>query len=273
MGTAMQPRADGGREVVGEAYHMRRAWLTEYFDRTASAAWARLTSDAPVSGIRRTVREGRERMRRTMASWLPADLRGMRVLDAGCGPGVLSLELAARGARVVAADVSPTLVALARERAGGHPGAKHIEWHVGDMLDPSLGRFDFVVAMDSLIHYPDAEIVAALSTLAARTSRGIVATFAPASPLLSTMHAVGKLFPRGDRAPSIEPVSERRLRAGLADCASLDCWTVGRTERVQRGFYTSQAIELCRPAGDRAAAATIAPPGDRQQSFTPEIHG
>ncbi len=28
-----------------------------------------------------------------------------------------------------------------------------IDFRVGDMLDPALGRFDHVVAMDSLIHY------------------------------------------------------------------------------------------------------------------------
>lgn len=232
--------------TMGPAYDARRAWITEYFDRTASAAWARLTSDAPVSGIRRTVREGRDRMRATLAGWLPEDLRGARVLDAGCGPGAFAVALAARGARVVAADVSPTLVALARDRAAGQCGARHIDWVVGDMLDPSLGRFDYVVAMDSLIHYPAAEMVDALAALAHRTGTAVVSTFAPATPLLSAMHAVGRLFPRGDRAPAIEPVAETRLRARVAHAAALAGWRVGRTTRVASGFYTSQAIELTR---------------------------
>lgn len=252
---------------VGVAYHERRAWLTEYFDRTAATAWARLTSDAPVSGIRRTVREGRETMRRTMTGWLPETLHGVRVLDAGCGPGVFAMELAARGAHVVAVDVSPTLVGLARERAAGQPGAKRISWHVGDMLDPSLGRFDWVVAMDSLIHYPDDEIVNALSALAGRTRQGIVATFAPATPLLSTLHAVGRLFPRGDRAPAIEPVAESRLRARIAAAPALAGWRAARTHRVKRGFYTSQALELCRVADDHAATVPAAPPSGGRTSI------
>jgi EAL domain-containing protein (putative c-di-GMP-specific phosphodiesterase class I) len=53
-----------------------------YFDRTATAVWERLTSDAPVSRVRATVREGRDRMRALMLSRLPADLSGARVLDA-----------------------------------------------------------------------------------------------------------------------------------------------------------------------------------------------
>ncbi len=71
----------------GQRYATRRAWLEQYFDRTAADAWARLTSDAPVSGIRATVRAGRDRMRATLAGWLPQDLTGRRVLDAGCGTG------------------------------------------------------------------------------------------------------------------------------------------------------------------------------------------
>ena len=71
------------------SYLQRREAIEHYFDRTAVEAWARLTSSAPVSGIRRTVREGRDRMRATLLSWLPQDLRGRRVLDAGCGTGAL----------------------------------------------------------------------------------------------------------------------------------------------------------------------------------------
>ena len=59
-----------------QSYLEKRERLEEYFDRTAADQWAKLTSDAPVSGIRKTVRAGRDRMRETLLSWLPADLRG-----------------------------------------------------------------------------------------------------------------------------------------------------------------------------------------------------
>src|SRR4051794_18889003 len=105
------------------AYLLRRGQLEQYFDRTAAHAWARLTADGPVSRIRATVRAGRDRMRSTLLGWLPADLRGQRVLDAGCGTGALAVEAARRGAEVVAIDLSPTLVDLARERTAGMAGA------------------------------------------------------------------------------------------------------------------------------------------------------
>ena len=63
-------------------YLKQRDRIEHYFDRTAADTWARLTSTAPVSGVRATVRAGRDRMRATLLSWLPQDLRGRRLLDA-----------------------------------------------------------------------------------------------------------------------------------------------------------------------------------------------
>ena len=77
--------------VIDTRYERRRGQIEAYFDRTAAEAWARLTSDAPVSRIRATVRAGRDAMRATLLDWLPRDLRGARVLDAGCGTGMLAV--------------------------------------------------------------------------------------------------------------------------------------------------------------------------------------
>ena len=60
-------------------------------------------------------------MRATLLAWLPADLRGRRLLDAGCGTGALALEAARRGAEVVAVDLSPTLVELAEDASPRMP--------------------------------------------------------------------------------------------------------------------------------------------------------
>jgi magnesium-protoporphyrin O-methyltransferase len=228
------------------SYQERRGQILTYFDRTAAEAWSRLTSDAPVGRIRATVRAGREQMRGTLLEWLPADLRGQRLLDAGCGTGALAVEAARRGARVVAIDLSPTLVGLARERAPQDLGSGAVEFIVGDMLDPALGRFDHAVAMDSLIHYQAQDVVRAVTALAARTRESMLFTFAPRTPSLAAMHAVGRLFPRKDRAPAIEPVGEAALRRLIAAEPALDAWRPARSKRIARGFYTSQALELRR---------------------------
>ena len=227
--------------MASTTYLARRGELQTYFDRTAVKAWERLTSDAPVSGIRATVRAGRDRMRDTLLSWLPTDLTGKRLLDAGCGTGALAVEAAKRGAHVVAIDLSPTLVGLARERA---PKDLGIEFHDGDMLDPYLGRFDHIVGMDSMIHYRTPDLVRVIATLAARCDSSMVFTFAPRTPLLALMHAAGRLFPRGDRAPAIEPVRPATLQRLITAEPGLSAWRPARTLRVDVGFYKSEALEL-----------------------------
>jgi len=228
---------------------MNAGQIETYFDRTAAEAWARLTSDAPVSGIRATVRAGRDRMRGTLLSWLPAQMQGLRVLDAGCGTGALAVEAALRGAHVVAIDLSPTLVQLAGERqpreAIAHAGG-HIDFRSGDMLDPALGEFDYVVGMDSLIHYQAPDAVKVLSGLSQRTRAALLFSYAPSSPALQLMQAVGKLFPRGNRSPWIVPVRRERLDRLMGADAELMAWRGARTERIASGFYTSQALELVR---------------------------
>jgi len=227
-------------------YEEKRDRIEEYFDRTAADQWAKLTSDAPVSGIRQTVRAGRDRMRETLLHWLPEDLHSRRVLDAGCGTGALAIELARRGAQVVAVDLAPTLVQLARGRVPDDLQGGKLEFVAGDMLSDSFGQFDHVVAMDSMIHYEKHDMVAGLARLAQRTTHSVLFTFAPSNPILATMIRVGRIFPQRDRAPFIEPVSEQALRGELGRCASLQGWAPGRTEKISSGFYTSQAMELCR---------------------------
>ena len=225
-------------------YDLNRDRLATYFDSTAQKAWIDLTSDAPVSGIRATVRAGRDAMRGTLLSWLPQDLRRTRVLDAGCGTGAFSVEVAYRGAEVTGVDVAAGLVEVARKREPSFLGHGKIAWRSGDMLDPALGEFAHVVAMDSLIHYREADLVAALAQLGERTSQSMLFTFVPRTPLLFAMYQAGKLFPRSDRSPRLVPLGEEQLRARLA--RDLPEWRVARSERVSSGFYISHAIELVR---------------------------
>jgi len=226
------------------AYNQRRDEIEEYFDRTAAKAWERLTSDAPVSGVRATVRAGRDRMLATLLSYLPEDLTGQRVLDAGCGTGALAVEAAHRGAEVVAVDISPTLVQLANERAID-AGRGRIEFRVGDMCgEDADGDFDWVVAMDSVIHYDADDMVRVIERLAQRARRGVAFTFAPSTALLQVAKVVGKVFPRGDRSPDIAPISPANLRKRIDASEALADFELGRTDLVDSGFYVSRAQEL-----------------------------
>jgi magnesium-protoporphyrin O-methyltransferase len=229
-------------------YESRRGQIETYFDRTAMAAWEQLTSTAPVGRIRATVRAGRDRMRQTLLDWLPDDLHGVRILDAGCGTGAFAMAAAQRGANVVAIDLSPSLVEVAVRRVAQHldvfGNGGHIDFRSGDMTSEALGTFDHVVAMDCLIHYDAEDAVRVLHGWSQRTRQSLLFTFAPSNPLLLAMHTVGRLFPRADRAPAIEPVAEGALRRMLATDDGLALWKPARTQRVSSGFYTSQAFEL-----------------------------
>ena len=232
------------------SYQQRRGQIEDYFDRTAVRAWEQLTSTAPVGRIRATVRAGRDRMRATLLDWLPASMQGLRLLDAGCGTAALAVEAARRGAEVVAIDLSPQLVEVARQRiAELDDGAQllaRIELRSGDMLDPALGHFDHVVAMDSLIHYSMDDAVRLLQAWAPRTRATMAFTFAPRNPMLVAMRSVGSLFPRSNRAPWIEPMAESELRRRLDAALHGAGWQAQRTQRISSGFYTSQALRLVR---------------------------
>lgn len=216
-------------------YSLTRDRVETYFDRTATRTWERLTSTEQVSRIRATVREGRERMRALMLSRLPADLTGARVLDAGCGTGAMAEELARRGAEVVGVDIAPNLIDIATRRLD--PAlAGRITFRAGDMTDPTLGRFDHVVAMDSLIYYRGPDIGKILDCLSGRCAGGIVFTVAPRTPFLMAFWSMGKLFPRSDRSPVMVPHDPRHL---APHCPG----HLERVGRVARGFYISECLE------------------------------
>lgn len=229
--------------VATPTYGATRDRVEDYFDRTATKTWERLTSDAPVSGIRQTVREGRDRMRGIMLGRLPQDLRGKRILDAGCGAGQMTAELAARGAEVVAIDISPQLVEIARKRLPAHLSDR-VRFTSGDMLSESLGAFDHVMAMDSMIYYEADDLGRALAGLCPRVTSSIIFTVAPRTPFLMAFFGIGKLFPRSDRSPTMIPHAPRNLAKKTALNGATG--TISEIERVSRGFYISTCLEYAR---------------------------
>ncbi len=220
-------------------YATTRDRVEDYFDRSATKTWERLTSDAPVSGVRATVRAGRDRMRALMLAQLPEDLRGARILDAGCGTGAMAVELAARGAQVVAVDISPKLVGIAEERCPRDLRG-NIEFVAGDMLEATFGAFDHVVAMDSLIYYSADDIAALMAKMVRRVDGKVIFTLPPRTPLLMAMFRAGKLFPRADRSPQMVP----HRAAGVASAlrAAGVKGNLRQIERVKSGFYISTCL-------------------------------
>jgi len=172
------------------------------------------------------------------AGYLAPHLRaGLDLLDVGCGPGTITVDLAARVApgRVVGLDVSAA--PLAEARSAADRAGVDVEFAVGDVyaLEAADGSFDVVHAHQVLQHLTDP--VAALREMA-RVCRpgGLVAvrdvdyaatTWFPANPGLDRWLA---LYGQVARRNSAEPDAGRRLlswahAAGLREVtATTSAW-------------------------------------------------
>ncbi|MDX2974426.1 class I SAM-dependent methyltransferase [Kribbella solani] len=103
-----------------------------------------------------------------------------KVLDFGCGTGLLTRSLVAPGRVVVGVDPSPTMLGYARRR----PGADAVRWIDGDYraIEPS-GDLDLVVSSgNTMMHVSDADHVPALSALAGALRSGGTIAFETRNP-------------------------------------------------------------------------------------------
>jgi SAM-dependent methyltransferase len=111
-------------------------------------------------------------LERALARGLAGVAAGGLVLDVPCGTGVLARFLGRRGLRVVGADISPAMLAVARER-GPLVGAVRLDLERSPVRP---GSVDAVVCTRFLMHLPAAVRGRVLGTLA-RLARGpVVAT-------------------------------------------------------------------------------------------------
>jgi ubiquinone/menaquinone biosynthesis C-methylase UbiE len=115
---------------------------------------------------------------------LAGDVAGLRVLDAGCGPGLYAEELLARGALVTGFDESTEMVRLARQRLGDQADvrvatlSKPLDW----LADAS---HDLVV-LALVLHHLDDRVTALreLRRVLAPGGRLLVSTTHPTSDWL-----------------------------------------------------------------------------------------
>ncbi|GAB4309533.1 MAG: hypothetical protein Kow0069_08900 [Promethearchaeota archaeon] len=144
--------------------------------------------------------------------WVASKLDGRgRVLEVGCGPGTLSVDLARAGCQVVAVDASPAMVRQAKKKVASEGLADSVEVAVGNATDlpGGEGSFDAVVSMFLLSELRPFEQLAFLRQAWNKLRPGgrllVAAEFVPRGP-----RRVGFALRRWWYARKL-----RRLRSGL----------------------------------------------------------
>ncbi len=86
-----------------------------------------------------------------------ARISGKRVLDVGCGGGILADAMARRGAQVLGIDLSTKALRVATLHAleAGTPSIEYREVSAEDLAEEMPARFDVVTCMEMLEHVPD----------------------------------------------------------------------------------------------------------------------
>ncbi len=159
--------------------------------------------------------------REILLGCLPGELSGERVLDVGCGEGIITRAVAARGARVVGVDPSARMIEHARAAEGDLPtGAVYAVDDGCTLATVGTGLFGWVTAGLSLNNVPDLD--AALGAVRRVLVGGGRLVFTVPHPCFEAPHAAWT-----------DAVQGRRRRV-VGDYHAEGFWRSGNPEGVRR---------------------------------------
>jgi SAM-dependent methyltransferase len=153
---------------------------------------------------------------------LLGDVAGQRVLDLACGNGIFSLRLRELGARVVAADVSQSMLAHARRRSASLEPP--VDFRLCDATDAAAllalgeGAFDAVVCNMTLMDIPEiAPLASAVPRLLADGGRFVFSTCHP------SFNRLGMRFVApSERQPEAGVTVTRYLTPAIGDGVAIE---------------------------------------------------
>lgn len=211
--------------------------VRNYFNETGFERWKRIYGDEAVNRVQYSIRVGHQRTVDQVLAWL-SDVQGRTVCDAGCGLGSLSIPLAERGAIVYATDISEKMVEEARRRAeSALPHCDHLRFEVCDLENLS-GRYEIVVCLDVLIHYPLTQVEKMLDHLSARATHRLVLTYAPKTLFFSLLKRIGQLFPGASKTTRAYQHRSRDIEEILVRRG----WKIVNRAAIDDKFYFARLI-------------------------------
>lgn len=217
--------------------------VRKYFETSGFSRWTAIYGSGDIPPIWKIIRDGHQQAIERVVDWVKTD-PSHTVLDAGCGTGNLSIELANHGFEVDAFDVSPQMIHFAKYSSAGRTRGIPPRFQVGDIasLAGSEKTYDLVVCLDVLFHYPYEEVVPMLQKLAALSSHKLVGSFALRTVTNDFWMKVGGRFHAKSRMTklhllSYDEVEQVLYRAGFK---------MQRKKRVKFFFYDSFIFEAVR---------------------------
>lgn len=222
--------------------------VRNYFNNSGFQRWKKIYGETDdVNKVQLDIRLGHSKTVENAIQMLTdgGSLKGVTVCDAGCGTGSLSIPLAKEGAVVSASDISAAMVAEAEKQAKEQlaVGNGDIEpvmpkFEVKD-LESLDGKYDTVVCLDVLIHYPQNKADGMIAHLASLAENRLVLSFAPKTFYYDILKRIGELFPGPSKATRAYLHAEADVERALNKAG----WKIRKRGLITTQFYFARLVE------------------------------
>jgi len=146
-----------------------------------------------------------------------------------------------RSAEVWASDISKSMVDEASRRASALNLKKRPKFQVSD-LESVNGKYDTVICIDVMIHYPVDKMQQMVSHLASLSSRKLIISFAPDTWFYSALKQIGQLFPGPSKTTRAYLHTEESVVKALKEAG----FKIQRNDMTGTNFYFSRLLEAER---------------------------
>lgn len=202
---------------------------------------------------------------------LAGTIGATKVVDLGCGTGLLTRSLVTPGRVVIGIDPSATMLNFARRQ----PGAEAVTWIDGDASAiASTGDIDLVVSSgNTMMHIPDDDLSSALKSCAGALRPGGVMTFESRNPATRAWEGWTRQATYGDRDTSVghlrEWIEVTEVDAGRVVFDAHNLFDDGRDAVYTTTLYFRTAEEITAALEDAGFGAVTVRGGWHNETATP----